>query len=353
MPRVISVGTCDAPYKLSQREAKEFVHTLFSNSKLDIERLITVFDNSTVSTRYISQPIAWYEQHHSLSERNRIFIETALELSQKAIVSCLEKINVHPEDLDHVIFVTSTGLSTPSIDAVLLNRLHFKKHIERTPIWGLGCAGGAVGLSRAYEYTKAYPEKTALVIAVELCSLTFQKDDISKSNVIATSLFSDGAAAVLITGDKHKLCTCNGIYLLDTLSTTYDNSLDVMGWDVIDTGFKVIFSRDIPTIVCEYIRPNIKELLDLHNLTFSDIKHYIAHPGGLKVIIAYQESIGLTNGAMDYAKKVLREHGNMSSPSVLYVLDEFLSTSNYQSGEYGLITALGPGFSSELILFKT
>jgi len=353
MPRVLSVGTCDAPYKLSQSEAKEFVHTLFSNSKLDIERLITVFDNSTVSTRHISQPIEWYGKYHSLSERNKIFIDTALELSQKAAVSCLEKINVPYEDLDHVMFVTSTGLSTPSLDALLLNRLHFKKHIERTPIWGLGCAGGAVGLSRAYEYTKAYPKKTVLVIAVELCSLTFQKDDISKSNIIAASLFSDGAAAVLITGDEHKLGVRNGINLLDTLSTTYDNSLDVMVWEVIDTGFKVIFSRDIPTIVREYVQPNVKELLDLHNFTFNDIKHYIAHPGGLKVIAAYQESMGLTNGAMDYARKVLNEHGNMSSPSVLYVLDEFLSSSSYKSGEYGLITALGPGFSSELILFRT
>jgi alkylresorcinol/alkylpyrone synthase len=203
------------------------------------------------------------------------------------------------------------------------------------------------------EFTKAYPDKACLVVAVELCSLTFQKDDISKSNIIATSLFSDGCAAVLVAGDESKFAVGGKIKLLDSLSTIYYDSVDVMGWDVIENGFKVIFSRDIPTIVKDYVRPNIQELLDLHGIKVEDIKHYIAHPGGLKVINAYEESLGISNGAFDNSRKVLNEHGNMSSPSVLYVLKEFLMSNKFEKDEPGLISSLGPGFSSEILLFRT
>lgn len=353
MPKIISAGTADAPYKLPQSEVKNFIYNLYSNTYSEIERMISVFDNSNISNRHISVPIEWLGNEHSFQERNAVFRKEALKLSEEAVNECISGTGASYSDINNIIFVTSTGLSAPTIDALLFNSLKLDRHVKRTPLWGLGCAGGASAISRAMEYTKANPEHNAVVIAVELCSLTFQKDDLSKSNIIASSLFSDGCAAVFVAGSESKFANNAGIELIDSLSTIYDDSLDVMGWDIVDNGFRVIFSRDIPSIVKEQVKPNIKELLDMHNLSTGDIEHYVTHPGGLKVINAYEESLGLANGMLDLSRKVLAEHGNMSSPSVMYVLKEFLNEGKYKAGEYGLISALGPGFSSELILFKT
>lgn len=352
MARVISVGTADAPYKCPQSEVKDFVHQLFSGARDDIERMMSVFDNSMIGMRHFSQPKEWATQTHGFRERNELYVKNACALSYEATCGCIKGINAEHSAFDHIIFVSSTGISTPSIDALIINKLKLNCHIRRTPIWGLGCVGGAVGLSRAFEYTRAFPKSGALLIAVEICSLAFQRDDYSKSNIIATSLFSDAAAAALVVGEEHKLFNRTGLIFVDSLSTTFPNSLDVMGWEVMDTGLKVIFSKDIPTIVRKHIRPNITELLCKHRLTLSDIKHFITHPGGLKVISAYEESLGLPNGALEISRKILHEHGNMSSPSVLYVLKEFLQSGEYNPGDYGLISALGPGFSSEIILFR-
>ncbi len=353
MAKLISTGTADAPYKLPQDEIRNFVYNLYSGKYNEIERLIGVFDNSTIAKRHISVPVEWLSKEHTFAERNIVFRDVAIDLSKKAAADCLEKCGAEYSDIHNIIYVTSTGVMTPTLDAVLFNEFKLDSHIKRTPLWGLGCAGGASGISRAMDYAKANPKHNVLVIAIELCSLTFQKDDLSKSNIIASSLFSDGCAAALIAGDESRLAGTNGANLLDSLSTIYHDSLDVMGWDIVNSGFKVVFSRDIPNIVKEYVKPNIMELLDKHKLKLSDIKHYVTHPGGLKVINAYEESLSITNGLLDLSRKVLNEHGNMSSPSVLYVMNEFLKEKNHTAGEYGIISALGPGFSSELILFKT
>jgi alkylresorcinol/alkylpyrone synthase len=353
MSNVIATGTSEGKYEIAQNSVKKFVYELFSGSGVEIDRLISVFDNSSIKRRHFSMPIEWFGRHHSFAERNELFVENAINLSLKAIEDCINIAGMNIEDIDSVIFVSTTGLSTPSIDAMLLNKLNFKEHIKRTPIWGLGCAGGAVGLSRAMDFTKAYPKKTSLVVALELCSLTFQKNDLSKSNIVACSLFSDGAAATLVVGNESKFSNTKGIELIDSLSTTYYDSLDVMGWEIIDDGFKVLFRKDIPKIVSELVKPNIEELLCSHGLTFNNIKHYITHPGGYKVINAYENSIGLKNGKLKYSRKVLNEHGNMSSPTVMFVLKEFLENEEYLPDEKGLISSLGPGFSSELLLFKT
>jgi len=353
MAKVVSVGIADVPYKFHQSETRDFIHQLFSHSREDIERLISVFDNSTIEVRHFTQPKEWFGKQYSFKERNESYIKNACSLSKAAAIGCMEKIGAGFSDFDHIVFVSSTGISTPSIDAMLINELKLDTHLKRTPIWGLGCVGGAVGLSRAFEYTSAFPESAVLLIALEICSMAFHRDDYSKSHIVATALFSDGAAAALIVGRKHRLFNLEGINLIDSLSTIYYDSLEIMGWEVADTGFKVIFSKDIPSIVRKYVRPNVEELLDKHNLAISDIKHFVIHPGGLKVINSYEESLDLSNGELRYSRKVLREHGNMSSPTVLYVLKEFLDDGRFSRGDYGLISALGPGFSSELLLFQT
>lgn len=355
MPKIISTATADAPYVLPQNEIKNFTYNLFSGSDIDIERLISVFDNSEIIQRHISVEPEWLSKEHSFEERSGIFAEVSLRLAKQAIVECLAGVNTTPAKIDNIIYVTSTGVMTPTLDARLFNELGFNGHIKRLPLWGLGCAGGAAGISRAMDIARAYPKENVLVLAVELCSLTFQKDDISKSNIVAASLFGDGCACVLVAGDENELAANEKApELVASLSTIYDNSLDVMGWDIVDTGFSVVFSRDIPTIVKENVKPNIAELLTMYNLEIEDIKHYITHPGGLKVINAYEESLGVKSGTLNISRKILKEHGNMSSPSVIYVLDEFLKNiKNVKAGEYGLISSLGPGFSSELVLFKT
>jgi alkylresorcinol/alkylpyrone synthase len=353
MSVIIASGTADAPNKLPQEDVKKFVYSLFANSRSDIERMISVFDNSSVQTRHFSAPVQWFSLEHSFAEKNKLYVETSIKLAEQAINKCLDNAGASINDINHIMFVSSTGLSTPSIDAILFNSLKFDGHVKRTPIWGLGCAGGAVGLSRAMEYTKAFPESNVLLIAVELCSLTFIKNDFSKSNIVATSLFSDGSACVLVSGSNSKLASKGKMRLFDSLSTTYIDSLDVMGWNVVEEGLRVVFSKDIPSIVRNCVKPNILEIVQSWNITPGEIKHFIAHPGGIKVINAYEESLELKNGSMNLPRKVLKEHGNMSSPSVLYVLEEFLKEGKHSSDEYGLISALGPGFSSELILFKT
>lgn len=352
MASIAATGRADAPYRISQSELKAFIRNLFSDSELDTERLISVFDNSEISDRHISVSPEWLSTDHTFKERSELFSQTAVTIAKQAVIEALERAGAAARDIQNIIYVTSTGVMTPTLDAILFNELGFDKHVKRTPIWGLGCAGGAAGLSRAMEYTRAYPKENSLLIAVELCSLTFQRNDLTKSNIVAASLFSDGASCTLVCGSESPLMQKGKLELLDSFSTIYDNSLDVMGWDIVESGFRVVFSRDIPTIVKDYVKPNIEEFLIKHSLTIDDIEYYVTHPGGLKVINSYEESLGLKNGKLDLSRKVLREHGNMSSPSVLYVLDEFLKTS-LVSGKFGLLSALGPGFSSELVLFKT
>ena len=200
------------------------------------------------------------------------------------------------EDIDAIFMVTTTGLSTPSLEARIMNVLPFSKHTKRIPIWGLGCAGGAAGLSRAYEYCRAFPDALVLVVAVELCSLTFQKNDLSKSNLIGTSLFADGAASVVVGGAEvsfDKWIDTSLPQIIDTQSTLMDDSLDVMGWDVKDNGLYVVFSKSIPSIVESWLEPNVTQFLENHQLNKKDIHHFIAHPGGKKVITAYEKALEL------------------------------------------------------------
>ena len=353
MSKVISVATEDAPTVVGQDEVKEFARNVFSGGRANFDRLAGVFTNASIESRHFTEPKEWYGEDHGFAERNALYIENAVRMSAVCAQACLAAAGVGSKEFQQIIFVSSTGISTPSVDARLHNILGFDQHVRRTPLWGIGCAGGAVGLSRALEYTSAFPSHAVLVVAIELCGLTFQKDDYSKSNIIGTSLFSDGAAAVLVVGDEHPLARRKGLRLLNSLSTIYDDSLAVMGWDVKDSGLKVIFSKDIPTIVHESVRENIQELAEHNNVSLRQIEHFVVHPGGPKVIDAYEEALDLRKNEMRFTRSVLRKHGNMSSPTVLYVLKEFMDRGEFRPGEYGLISALGPGFSSELILFRT
>ncbi|KYD09211.1 type III polyketide synthase [Heyndrickxia sporothermodurans] len=352
MPKICSVGLGIPPYEISQIDTMNFVHQLFSKNVKDINRLIKVFENGDIRTRYFVKDMDWFKEDHTFAEKNKAFIEEAINLGIKAIENCLPAEEYGT--IDAIFTVCTSGLATPSIEARIMNRMPFREDVKRIPIWGLGCAGGAAGLSRAYEYCLAFPQAKVIVLSIEICSLTFQKNDFSKSNLIGTSLFADGAACTLVVGDKCKelenvskpIPTIYG-----TESRLMHDSLGVMGWDFKDDGMHVIFSKDIPTIVENWLQPNVESFLKKHQLKLTDISQFIAHPGGKKVVKAYEKALQLSPSKTADTREVLKQFGNMSSPTIFYVLKRIMDN-DIKRKEWGLAIALGPGFSSEQLLMR-
>lgn len=351
LPQIISVGTAVPHNSFKQKDVKNVVKAMFGDKIAAIDRMIQIFDNSAIGERFFCVPMEWFLEDHDFAEKNALYITQATQLSIQAIEKCLSKTDFEVQDIDKIFFVSSTGIATPSIDAHIINEMHFHKHVKRTPIWGLGCAGGTVGLTQAFEYTTAFPTEKVLLVTVELCGLTFQRQDFSKSNIIATALFGDGAAAVLVSGDKVPIHGNTSIEILNTRSTIWEKTQSVMGWEITGRGLQVIFSKDIPNFVRKNMQVNITDFVHEQGLSLDDIKHFIIHPGGIKVINAYQEALTLQDKNVVFEKEIIAKYGNMSSPTVLFVLEKFMKC-NVAQGEYGIITALGPGFSSEILLIK-
>ncbi|MCB0196300.1 MAG: stilbene synthase [Anaerolineae bacterium] len=343
--RLLSVATAVPPYSVSQSEAKSFAASFFENDFRNLERLLPVFDNTQIQNRYLAQPTDWYAQPHTFTETNALYEQIALELSLTAARQALQRSATTPEEVGMVIFVSTTGIATPSIDAKLIQQLGLSNHTFRLPIWGLGCAGGVAGMARAAELARSLPGRAVLLVAVELCSLTFQYNDRSKANLIATSLFGDGAAAAVLK------TTGSGPEILSSYSTLFEDSEDVMGWDLVPTGLRVRFSRHIPVIIDRHLANLRREACQEWGIDSAELRHYVTHPGGAKVLAAYIENLGLSVSDLKHAYEVLGCYGNMSSASVLFVLERFLS-SQPPSNDYGVMLALGPGFSAEQLLFR-
>jgi alkylresorcinol/alkylpyrone synthase len=354
MPSIIGVGTSVPRHKVPQEKVRNFARQLFDRSDLNVERLVSIFEHTTVRERYFAADIDWFKEEHGFAEKNRIYQEIGIELAQHAVLDACRAIDLPPGEIDHVFFISSTGIATPSLDAHLFNRLKFKESILRTPIWGLGCGGGVAGIARAADWLKAHPDKTALIIVLELCSLTFIKNDLSKSNFVATALFGDGCGAIIMAGDDHESLqrTPRRLSIEAAGSVTWPDSLDVMGWEVADEGLKVVFSKSIPQIVKQSARPAVHSLLKQKGLGTQDIRYFLSHPGGAKVIQAYQDALELNEEQVRSMKKVLAAFGNMSSATVVFVFEHFFRFSECRTGDWVLSTALGPGFFSEMVLFR-
>ena len=351
MPYIDAIATTVPPYAVSQSDSRTFASKIFAGRLDGLERLLPVFKNSGIETRYFSKPIDWFGQPHTLSEKNLAYVESSTDLVCGAAASVLASAGLSPSDIDYIIYINTTGLATPSIDARLINRLGLRSNVRRTPIWGLGCAGGAAGISHAFHHLLGHPDQRVLLVACELCGLTFIPDDYSKSNFVASALFGEGAAAVLIVGDE---VGGEGPEIVATNSRFYPDSLDVMGWNVVDSGLQVVFAQRIPDIVSEHIARDFAAFLESEGLTLDDIDSFILHPGGTKVVEAYRSALNLRNGRMPHAEDVLRDYGNMSSVTVLFVLERYLRSLNGENtGRLGLISALGPGFSSESVLIRS
>ena len=349
MPHIAATSTINFPYKTQQQAVKEQAKALFSANFPQTDRLIFAFDNTEIVTRNFCKPLDWYAQPTTFEERNNDYQHISLEYCIKAIEDCILKAGVAKEEITDILFVSTTGLATPSMDALIINAMRLNPHINRTPIWGLGCGGGVSGMAKANTIAIANPNAVVLLVAVELCSLTLIKTDYSKSNFIGSSLFSDGIAACIIKGDNYTALNAKVDYVAASSKLYYD-SLDVMGWEFKDTGFKVLFSKDIPTFIHENVRNDIAEFLQKQGLELSDIKNFIFHPGGKKVLDAYADALQVGGDFLQKTREVMNDNGNMSSATVLYVLDKFMAD-GFEDG-YGLMMAMGPGFSSEMVLLK-
>ena len=351
-PSILSVATATPPHRIPQPVAKDFARAMFADVYRDIDRLLPIFDHSGVEHRNFCVPPEWFYEDHSFSEKNDLYIESALDLSEKAARRALDRAGADPADVAAVFFVSTTGFAIPSIDSMLLPRLGLSEHTRRVPVVGLGCAAGASGLGLAAHYARACrPGELVLLVAVELCGLTFQKGDRSKANLVSTALFADGAAAVLLGRDAGEEPGV-GPELLGSHATTWPGTEDVMGFDVGEHGLRVLLSRSVPSVVYERMPENLRLALGSVGLSLDDIRHPVIHPGGAKVLDAFEEVLGLEPGGLDISREVLREHGNMSSVTVLFILERFLAGAGYAPGEHGMLSAMGPGFSAEHVFFR-
>ncbi len=346
-PRVLSVATAVPRHRVAQDTAKDFARVMFADAHKDVERLLPVFDNVEVEGRNFCVPPEWFYEDHTFPEKNVLYVENALELSEKAARRALDKADADAGDVGAIFFVSTTGLSTPSIDSQLLFKLGLSQHTKRVPIWGLGCAAGAGGLARAMDHARIYPENLVLLVGVELCGLTFQKGDSSKAGLISTALFGDGAAAAVLGSGPEDA----GPELLGSHSTTWPGTEDIMGWEIVEAGFKVQISRSIPDLVRRRMPENLRAACSSVGLRPEDLKHFVTHPGGAKVLDAFEEVFGFESGGLLLSREVLRDYGNMSSATVLFVLERFLESGEYAAAEPGVISALGPGFSVEHVFF--
>jgi len=350
MPSLAAISKIEFPFKTDQQEVKQYVKELFAPSYPQVERMLSAFENTEIITRNFCKPLDYYSTLHTFQDQNAEYIRISLEYSVKAIEECIASAQLNKDEITDIIFISTTGLSTPSLDALIINKMRLNQNISRMAIFGLGCGGGVSGYSKANILAKANPDAVVLLVAVELCSLTFLRNDYSKSNFIGSTLFADGVAACLITGDNHINKTKKTIKFIATESKLYYDSLDVMGWEFLNDGFKVLFSSDIPTIIKKNVNNDVTSFLNKNNLKISDIKNFIFHPGGKKVLTAYEEALGVKGDFLKNTREVMNDNGNMSSTTVLYVLDRFFKH-GFENG-YSLMVSMGPGFSCEMALLQ-
>ena len=344
-PRLLSLATAVPSHRLAQSEIAAKAPQIFAGKGSRLEYLLPVYDNAGIETRYSCVPAEWYLKRAGWKARNALYIENALDLSEKAAGDCLARAGLAAEAVDTLIVVSTTGLSTPSLDARLMERMAFRRDLQRLPVFGLGCAGGVLGLARAATLARGMPGSRILLLVVELCGLTFRAGDKSSSNVVATALFGDGAAAALIAAEDG----APGPALVAWGEHTWPETLEVMGWRVEDDGFGVLFSRDIPTILRKHFGAAVDDFLARRGLARSDLAGVVCHPGGPKVIEALEEIFDLAPGAMAEARGVLRDYGNMSAATLLFVLERILA--KRPEGRH-LLSALGPGFTAGFLLME-
>ena len=341
---LLSVASAAAPYVLTQGDVVAFARHMFSDRFRDFERLAPVFDNAGIDTRQSVRPIDWFYDNRDWAERTAAYLEGAADLFVAAAHKALDLAGLTAAQVDTIVTVSSTGIATPSLEARVLDRMGFRADVARVPVFGLGCAGGVTGLSLAARLAQARPGQVVLFVTVELCTLAFRLDELTSANIVATALFGDGAAAcVLRAGDAAPMM------IEGAGEHTWPDTLNIMGWDIDPQGFSVIFDRAIPPFATANLGPAVDGILAGMDLRHGEVDRFVCHPGGAKVVLALEEALGAQPGALDHERAVLRAHGNMSAPTVLFVLERALAAG--AAGRLAL-TAVGPGFTASCVALK-
>lgn len=352
MPHVLAARSALPDHYYSQDELLGGLLAIAADRRLelDVGRARRLFSAVKVGGRRLALPLPRYATLDGFESRNREWLRVGLELGERALVAALESCGLRPTDLDLVVSSTVTGLTVPSLDARLMNRLPFAPHCRRLPLFGLGCVAGAAGLARVSDYLRAYPDRAAALLCVELCSLNFQWSDLSISNLVACGLFGDGAACAVMVGDEHPLAARSRASVADTRSVFFPDTEDVMGWTVADNGFRVVLGPQVPELARTALPRALRSFLSDHHLAPHGIAGWIAHPGGPAVIDALEQGLELGAGTLDRSRDCLARIGNLSSASVLVILEEAMAA-GLPAGP-SLLLAMGPGFCAELVLLR-
>ncbi len=346
MATIHATATAHPPYRYDQEEILRALPLWLAYDERLLALAQRVFAQAAVQRRYGCREIFDLVNPLSLQEANRLYHDFAQQLGEQVARQCLHQAGVSPKAVNLVITVSCTGFMIPSLDAYLANTLEFSPHVKRLPITELGCAAGAVALSRAFEYLQAFPEHTVLIVAVELPSLTFQVRDLSPANVVSSALFGDGAAAVLLSGQPQP----HRPRILATESTLFPHTTALMGFDLRASGLHIVLSAEIPDMVTAHVPQLVSTFLAQHGLTIADLTHFLLHPGGRRVLDGLVQCLAVPDTRVMVSRGILRDYGNLSSASVLFILDQFLSAEKTQAGDLGLLLAFGPGFSAESLL---
>jgi alkylresorcinol/alkylpyrone synthase len=349
-PQIAAVAQALPPHRVEQDVILEALRALWATKHFNAGRIDQLHRSVKVGARHLALPIGEYPGLDSFQKTNDAWCRVALELGAEVVPRALDRAGLTPKEVDHFFFVTVTGIAVPSMESRIANRLEMSTHLKRSPLFGLGCAAGAAGIGRATDYLRGAPGEVALLLSVELCSLTLQREDLSIPNIIASGLFGDGAAAVVLSGGDRG--GVKGPHVLRSRTVRYPNTERIMGWDMVDSGFKVILSAQVPQLVRENLPANVDAFLAESGLKRSDVRHWLCHTGGPKVIEAIESSLSLPAGALKLSWESLERVGNLSSASVLFVLDDFLQSGVAEEGDYGVLMAMGPGFGSELVLLR-
>jgi alkylresorcinol/alkylpyrone synthase len=338
---LISLATASPPHSVDQEVVAEGARRVFAHRYRDFDRLFPIFANSGIERRQTVMPIEWYLEPRTWPERTAAYLDGAVDLFVDAAQQALARARVDAAQVDTIVTVSSTGIATPSLEARAMRRIGFRDDVCRVPVFGLGCAGGVTGLAIAARLAAAQPGSVVLFVCVELCTLALRLDELTSANMVATALFGDGAAACVLSSGARGLVTIEGAG-----EHTWPDTLDIMGWNVDPLGFGVIFDRSIPAFARVHLRAAVEAILGRMDLAIDDVDRFVCHPGGAKVIDAIEASLGLGQGALDCERAVLADHGNMSAPTALFVLERVLA----QPPRRRLVmSALGPGFTATCV----
>lgn len=342
--KLISLTTAVPEHILYQEDVAGAAREMFGKRYQAFDRMAPVFLNSGIRKRHAARPIEWYYKQNGWKERTAAYLEVAQSLFVGAARKALDAAQLSAAEVDVVVTVSSTGIATPSLEARAAQAMGFRDDIQRVPVFGLGCAGGVSGLAIAARLAKAQPGANVLLVVVELCTLAFRMDQLSKAGIVACALFGDGAAACVLRAGE------GGVAEVEAAGEhTWPNTLDIMGWDLDGQGFEVIFAQAIPSFAEANMGPAVSGILERANIRMDEVDRFICHPGGTKVVAALERALEIPQGGLDHEREVLREYGNMSAPTALFVLDRVLHAG---LPPRSVVTAMGPGFTASCVSLK-